>query len=294
MDKKTSRKVKKSKKSKRSIRSVKSIKDKSVKQNVNIHVSSGGGSGGSGALPNPFLAASNDRRGEDVLLQKLTDLLSVNKKIAEPSKPAMIDSSTSSFNDIGTNTDIQTNNFTPSFSEIPSTDEIETDTFNEMINASTQIDNKFNNLFEPSENIKVETKPNIDNQSLLDNVLTIQNTPARNSSIVEGQGFTMYKPTENKTSYKLNLDPSVKVPTRDEMRSLRNLINLKSNFPNNEGAIIPFSDVKSEAKVPTKEETKDEGKEEPKEKSTKFKSIVKVIPSKWIEKYNLKPEITKQ
>jgi hypothetical protein len=246
-NKKSSKKIKISRKSKKVVKRSKSIKDKSVKQNVNVNVSSGGGSGGSGAMPHPYLRASNDRRGEDVLLQKLTDLLSVNKNISEPSKLAMVDSSTSSFNDIGTNTDIPTNNFTPSFSEIPSTDEIGTNTFNEMINASTQIDDKFNNLFEPSENIKVETKPNIDNQSLLDNVLTIQNTPSRNSSIVEGQGFTMYKPTENKTSYKLNLDPSVKVPTRDEMRSLRNLINLKSNFPNNEGAIIPFSDVKSEA-----------------------------------------------
>ena len=81
MDKKTSRKLKKSKKSKRSIGSVKSTKDKSVKQHVNVNVSTSGGSGGSGATPHPFLAASNDRRGEDILLQKLTDLLSVNKKL---------------------------------------------------------------------------------------------------------------------------------------------------------------------------------------------------------------------
>ena len=281
-NKKSSKKIKISRKSKKVVKRSKSIKDKSVKQNVNVNVSSGGGSGGSGAMPHLFLAASNDRRGEDVLLQKLTDLLSLNKNITRPSKPAMIDSSTSSFNDIGINTDIPTNSFTPSFSEIPSTDEIGTNTFNEMINASTQIDDKFNNLFEPSESIKVETKPNIDNQSLLDNVLTIQNTPARNLSIVEGQGFTMFKPTENKSNNKLFLDRSVKIPTREEIRFLRNLTDLTAINPYNESAIIPFSDVKSGAKVPNKEETKDEVKEEPKEKSNKFKSIEKIIPAVWI------------
>jgi hypothetical protein len=61
-----------------------------------------------------------------------------------------------------------------------------------MIDANNQIDGKFNSLFEPSSNIKVETKPNIDNTSLLDNVLTVQNTPARNS-VNEGQGFTKYR-----------------------------------------------------------------------------------------------------
>jgi hypothetical protein len=91
-NKKSSKKIKISRKSKKVIKRSKSIKDKSVKQNVNVNVSSGGGSGGSGAMPHPFLAASNDRRGEDVLLQKLTDLLSVNKNITQPSKPAMIDS----------------------------------------------------------------------------------------------------------------------------------------------------------------------------------------------------------
>ena len=35
-----------------------------------------------------------------------------------------------------------------------------------MKNASTKIDDKFNNLFEPSENIMVETKPNTDNTNL--------------------------------------------------------------------------------------------------------------------------------
>ena len=129
---------------------------------------------------------------------------------------------------------------------------------------------------------------------MLDNVLTIQNTPARNSSIVEGQGFTMYKPTENKSNNKLISDRSVKIPTREEIRSLRNLTDLTAINPYNESAIIPFSDVKTGVGAPAGGESKDEVQDKPKEKSTKFKSIVNVIPSKWIEKYNLKPEITKQ
>ena len=152
-----------------------------MKQNVNVNVSSGGGSGGSGAsAPHPFLAASKSSRGEDVLLQKLTDLLAVNKSNISTPKPDMVESSintnpmtnqvAANTNEMGTNTsnpvgnNIGTNTST-------TTDEIGTNTFNEMIDSSKQIDNKFNNLFEPSENIKVERKPNIDNTSLLDNVL---------------------------------------------------------------------------------------------------------------------------
>ena len=58
--------------------------------------------------------ASNDRRGEDILLQKWTDLLSVNK-IAETPKPAMVDSSinTSNENFIPNVSNMETNTFTP-------------------------------------------------------------------------------------------------------------------------------------------------------------------------------------
>ena len=175
----------------------------------------------------------------------------------------------------------------------PTTDEIGTNTFNEMIDSSTQIDNKFNNLFEPSENIKIERKPNIDNTSLLDNVLTVQNTPARNS-VNEGRGFTMYKPIENKSVQNSPINISqYKIPTREEIRSLRNINDYTAISPYNEGAIVPISDAKSEQpKVQPKEVEKVQPKEV-EQKQNKTRNIDNLIPSLWAKKYNLKSDITR-
>ena len=289
MNKKTSKIIKKSKKIKKPKRAVnksniKSTKDKSVKQNVNVNVSSGGGS-----APHPFLSASKSSRGEDVLLQKLTDLLAVNKSNIPTPKRVMVESS------INTNpmTNEMATNTIPIINASPTTDEIGTNTFNEMIDSSTQIDNKFNNLFEPSENIKVERKPNIDNTSLLDNVLTVQNTPARNS-VNDGRGFTMYKPIENKSVQNSPINISqYKIPTREEIRSLRVPIDYTQISPYNEGAIVPISDAKSEQpKVQPKEVEKVQPKEV-EQKQNKTRNIDNLIPSLWAKKYNLKSDITR-
>ena len=70
-------------------------KDKSVKQNVNVNVTSSGGGGSGGAsIPsaqpsyNPFITSSlqGQKLGEDIQIKKLTDLL--NKTITQASKPS--------------------------------------------------------------------------------------------------------------------------------------------------------------------------------------------------------------
>ena len=313
----------------------KSTKDKSVKQNVNVNVTSAGGGGGVSSIPHPFLTESKGSRGEDVLLQKLTDLLSVNKINVPISQPFNTIPIT---NEIGTNTNtydvsnIGTNTNPYDVSNIGTntnhmTDEIGTNTFNEMIDATTQIDNKFNNLFEPSENIKIERKQNIDNNSLLDNFLTVQNTPARKNSINEGQGFTMYKPIYEpiiKKSSTINIG-QYKIPTREEIRSLRNLNDLIKINPYNEGSIVPYKKVqhKVEPKVENsivpyikensivpyikensivpyiKENSivpyiKEQSNVEPKKKSKKYINIEKSdMPKYWIKNFNIKPKILK-
>jgi hypothetical protein len=192
----------------------------------------------------------------------LTDLLSVNRSIVPTSQPV---------NTIPITNEIGTNNNTPDVSNMgtstnmpdvsnketntdPMTDEMGTNTFAEMKNASTQIDDKFNNMFDPSENIKVERKPNIDNTSLLDNVLTVQNTPARNS-VNEGQGLTKYrfgrnesfdrndlfnnKPEKSNSTPKLTnvfndpIQNQYKKKTREEIRLQRNLTDLTPIDPYN-------------------------------------------------------------
>jgi len=284
---KKSKKLNKSKKVIKNTKSTKSIKDKSVKQHVNVNVTSGGGGGGSSA-PHPFLNSSRDTRGEDVLLQKLTDLIITNKS----NKPIMTDSSTATFNptnEIGIATfnptnEIGTSTFNP-------TNEIGTSTFNEMIDANNQIDGKFNSLFEPSSNIKVETKPDTNNQNLLENVLTVQNTPSKRT-IVEGPGYTMFQPMQNNIPKSIFNKDSIINPSREEYRALRNLKDYTALDPYNESAIIPINDVKSEQpKVPPKEVEILQPKEV-EQKQNKPKNINRLIPSQWVKKYELKPYIT--
>ena len=148
-------------------------------------------------------------------------------------------------------------------------------------------------LDEPSENTKIERKPNIDNTTLLDNFLTVHKTPSRNS-FNEGQRFTMYKPIENKSVQNSPINISqYKIPTREEIRSLRNINDYTAISPYNEGAIVPISDAKSEEpKVQPKEVEKVQPKEV-EQKQNKTRNIDNLIPSLWAKKYNLKSDITR-
>ena len=57
----------------------------------------------------------------------------------------------------------------------------------------------------------------------------------------------MYKPTNKISTDSGILNKSdVKIPTRAEMRLLRNPVDLTAIDPYNENAIIPFNDAKSE------------------------------------------------
>ena len=133
---KKSKKLNKSKKVIKNTKSTKSIKDKSVKQHVNVNVSSSGSGGSGGSTPHPFLNASSDKRGEDVLLKKLSDLIISNKNIIRDPTPPIIDKPTTPINDF-------------------------TDVLNIPI---SQIPEKLNDLFDvPSSNITIETKPNTKN-----------------------------------------------------------------------------------------------------------------------------------
>jgi hypothetical protein len=63
---------------------------------------------------------------------------------------------------------------------------------------------------------------------------------------------------------------------------------------NIEKRIVKYQRKPKQKQAITEDVTEDVIEIKPEEKPTKFKSIVNIIPSKWIEKYNLKPEITKQ
>jgi len=140
---KKSKKLNKSKKVIKNTKSTKSIKDKSVKQHVNVNVSSSGSGGSGGSTPHPFLNASSDKRGEDVLLKKLSDLIISNNNIIRDPTPPIIDKPTTPINDF-------------------------TDVLN---NPNSQIPEKVNDLFDvSSSNIIVETKPNTNNESLLESL----------------------------------------------------------------------------------------------------------------------------
>lgn len=214
---KKSKKLNKTKKVIKSTKSIKTTKDKSVKQHVNVNVSSSGSGGSGGSTPHPFLNASRDTRGEDVLLQKLTDLIINKNNIQQPniimtnpepvpqpkikpnltmSEPEIINIPSqpikTNFNDpffipykmdytdfsnLATNyegmphliTDVGTSTFMPSYSDM-GTDAEEIPPLIDIAKADNKIDEQYNFLFNPNEDIQMITKPNTENQNILDKI----------------------------------------------------------------------------------------------------------------------------
>ncbi len=155
--------------------------------------------------------------------------------------------------------------------------------------------------------ISENTIPFIFNQQpISDNFLTVQNTPSRSiettsrsleipSRSNERQGYTMYKPIEKITeSNRLVNTDQYKIPTREEIRFLRNLNDYTKINPYNEKAIVPY--IKENSIVELKEQQKLEEKLEPKvsnkKKSTQYVNTDTLnFPKSWIKKHNIKSKI---
>ena len=67
----------------------------------------------------------------------------------------------------------------------------------------------------------------------------------------------MFKPIENLSIQNSPINTSqYNIPTREEIRSLRNLNDLTTISPYNESAIVPYVEPKPEPKIEPKEESK--------------------------------------
>ena len=192
--------VKKTKKNNRS--SIKSTKDKSVKVNVNVNASGGSGSGGGGGTSIPpsipqFVYQSQRDRGEDDLINKFNNLL--NKVGSKPPSEKIdpnneIKDDAREFNK-KVNQGATRNNNNPIFTEesnniqIVRKRDLSNQTLMENINTPKTDDdarevnvpavdkiaeyiNEPNLMAEESNNIQIVRKPDLSNQTLLENINT--------------------------------------------------------------------------------------------------------------------------
>ncbi len=198
--------------------------------NVNVNVSGRTGSGGNSilkAMPQMVYQAQRDR-GEDDIINKFNNLL--NKVGSKPPVDKLLGF------DMQTQVNPMTNDMGTQFKP----------KINEM---NTQTDNPI--FTDASSNIEIVRKPDLSNQTLLENIntpqiddmalkvnepdvneiakyenepdfITVENTPEKQkqSSIISGSGYTMYRPLKERSKSVSDKTRS-KTPSREEIRALR-------------------------------------------------------------------------